>query len=1545
MSLISYAQNFEDVILWRALNHVGRGFYVDVGAQDPIIDSVSLGFYEKGWRGVHVEPTSSYAEKLRAARSDEDVIQGAVGTSPDLINFWEFPNTGLSTGDPAIAAEHETRGFEGISYQVPSLRLSEILDRYADRDIHWLKIDVEGMEPDVIASWVPSPVRPWVVVIESTRPTSTEATFIEWEPAVFALGYDFVYFDGLNRFYVSHAHPELKSSFGPGPNVFDGAALSGLSSSPFPVKLSSENQELQRQVKEATEQLSALEVLRQEAVAQQATLSRHIGALHRSTSWRITTPLRLLSRGARRIAGQFRHRIVPKPGSSARRLARDVVTRAADLLAQHPRVARAIKGALRRFPRIEARLRLAVHFGRTNSSDEPAGALRRWIAERNSKGGVTKAPAGSSNEFAWGPRTLYVFVDHTVCCPVNTGVQRVTRGIARSLAEGETRVRFVKWDSDRQCCILINSRERQHLARWGGPPVTEEDLDVYPMESQAARLIDPAISGQGNWLIVPEVTHITPHSAPVTLDLILWARRAKMSVGFVFYDAIPLRRDEFAATAPLHSRYMQELRLADQIWSISDWSADDLVTFWSRRERASGNTMPPVTTIHLPGGFDGGRPVPEYDGAKRLILSVGTIEPRKNQVALMRAFKAYRTANPGSEWRLVLVGNLHPLAAQEFNSLLDESIEYVGNCSDEQLRALYNDCAFTVFPSLEEGFGLPILESLWYGKPCVCADFGAMAEVAKGGGCLEVDTRDASAVQDALARLIGDTNLRRKLAQEASERLPSTWHDYAKTLMGHIDPGNGPREKLGLVYYWVDGTRELTANTGIQRVTRQLARSMHGIDLRLIPVKWGGSQQPISPASEQDLQHISRWGGPGVEHWAPWVPLEEAPEGSWFVMPELPLSLLNQERKNLVETAAQAGLRTCAIFYDTIPWKMRSVYPGPFATAYKDYMLGLYDYDLVLAISDYSRSDLVSFLGANLRSPKLVDDKIHAVPLPGEIPGTPRGGERVAHSKDSVSILAVGTVEPRKNHDVLLEAFSRAEKRTTKSLELVLVGGDHSIDPTLPSRVLTIVEANPRISWVQEPDDKRVRQLYSASDFTVYASVEEGVGLPILESLWNGKPSICANFGEMVKTAEGGGCLTVDVTDADVLADAIVSLAEDSELLRRLSGEAVARTFKSWRDYAVDVASRMAERPPKSGCPPSDETGFNNRLTELRLAPRPKLSVCISTYNRADWLKASLENWQRLYPAPLDGVELVVCDNASSDHTSSVVEPYMARPDISYRRNRKNVGMLGNLRETAHIANGDYIWILGDDDLIVPGSVERVLKAINSQPEVALVYLNYAFTRIADSRTIRDFEKFIRDAEPIVPPEPDQFGQIRQICARNENFFTAIYTLVLRRDHAIGAYSQNTAGRPFSTMLTCIPTTYYVLNNMMDEHGVWIGTPQVVVNMNVSWMRYAPLWILERIPELYDLAERRGVDPEDMDRWRRHTLPSVLHYFRTIYGPDPEGNSVFFSPDRLVRRFLHLPEFSTYEGELLEIYEAAREAGHPAARLPVEEVFPRFVTA
>lgn len=273
MSIISYAQNFEDVILWRTLKHVAWGFYIDVGAQDPVINSVSLAFYEKGWRGVHVEPTAAYAEKLRQARPDETVIQAAIGTSAQSITFWEFPDTGLSTGICSIATKHERDSRKGGRVQVPCIRLSKLLSDLGDRDIHWLKIDVEGMERAVIKSWRPAKARPRIVVVESTKPNSAEPAYADWEPLLVKLGYDFVYFDGLNRFYVSREHPELKKGFGPGPNYFDDFALSGKANAPFCARINAEAASLREQAAARADEAAQL---RSQAAMQAETFAKAV---------------------------------------------------------------------------------------------------------------------------------------------------------------------------------------------------------------------------------------------------------------------------------------------------------------------------------------------------------------------------------------------------------------------------------------------------------------------------------------------------------------------------------------------------------------------------------------------------------------------------------------------------------------------------------------------------------------------------------------------------------------------------------------------------------------------------------------------------------------------------------------------------------------------------------------------------------------------------------------------------------------------------------------------------------------------------------------------------------------------------------------------------------------------------------------------------------------------------------------------------------------------------------------------------------------------
>lgn len=228
-------------MLWRALKHLPTGYYVDIGAHDPEVDSVSLAFYQRGWQGVHVDAALACASRLRVARPDETVIHAALGEHEGVLEFFSFQDKGvelgISCGDAEIAQRHEQAGHRATRTIVPCLTLDGLLHGLGERDIHWLKIDVEGMERKVLQGWRTSLLRPWVVVIESTLPASPVQSHSAWEPLILEKGYECVYFDGLNRFYLSKAHPELRGSFDHPPCVYDHFCLSGQASHAFHLEL------------------------------------------------------------------------------------------------------------------------------------------------------------------------------------------------------------------------------------------------------------------------------------------------------------------------------------------------------------------------------------------------------------------------------------------------------------------------------------------------------------------------------------------------------------------------------------------------------------------------------------------------------------------------------------------------------------------------------------------------------------------------------------------------------------------------------------------------------------------------------------------------------------------------------------------------------------------------------------------------------------------------------------------------------------------------------------------------------------------------------------------------------------------------------------------------------------------------------------------------------------------------------------------------------------------------------------------------------------
>ncbi len=221
MTFISYAQNYEDVMLWRALKDVREGFYIDVGAQDPDTDSVTRAFYERGWSGINIEPVPNYHELLCRARPRDINLCLAVGATEVEREFFEIPDSGLSTLDPQIAARDRDAGWAASPRRVPQRRLANIWTECVKDQVHFLKIDAEGSEADVLEGAGLDERRPWIVVIKAVAPLTQVPEHGKWERLITSAGYEFVYFDGMNRFCLARERAELKSRFDAPPNFFD----------------------------------------------------------------------------------------------------------------------------------------------------------------------------------------------------------------------------------------------------------------------------------------------------------------------------------------------------------------------------------------------------------------------------------------------------------------------------------------------------------------------------------------------------------------------------------------------------------------------------------------------------------------------------------------------------------------------------------------------------------------------------------------------------------------------------------------------------------------------------------------------------------------------------------------------------------------------------------------------------------------------------------------------------------------------------------------------------------------------------------------------------------------------------------------------------------------------------------------------------------------------------------------------------------------------------------------------------------------------------
>ncbi|MEO5961239.1 MAG: glycosyltransferase, partial [Opitutaceae bacterium] len=317
---------------------------------------------------------------------------------------------------------------------------------------------------------------------------------------------------------------------------------------------------------------------------------------------------------------------------------------------------------------------------------------------------------------------------HTSHTRARTGIQRVARSLHTALGPRSLAIThdpyldawrpLETWEQEN---LTAESAAGKRSAKWPLPArLRSRTRHFFSSSTRRSQISDLRSAGA----IVPEI--FSPATAAALPALFAATRGPRVAL---FHDAIALKFPELTPTKTVarFPAYLQELLAFDGIAAVSEESRESLLDYW----RWLGLTpLPPVRTLPL--GIDGkchliDDTLPRH--TPPVVLCVGSIEGRKNHLALLEACESLWARGVRFELHLVGLAQLETgrVALDRVRALQARGhpLRYDGPVSDAALESAYAACTFTVYPSLCEGFGLPVIESLARGKPCICSARGA----------------------------------------------------------------------------------------------------------------------------------------------------------------------------------------------------------------------------------------------------------------------------------------------------------------------------------------------------------------------------------------------------------------------------------------------------------------------------------------------------------------------------------------------------------------------------------------------------------------------------------------------------------------------------------------------------------------------------------------------------------------------------------------------------------------------------------------------------
>ena len=397
-----------------------------------------------------------------------------------------------------------------------------------------------------------------------------------------------------------------------------------------------------------------------------------------------------------------------------------------------------------------------------------------------------------------------VLVDVDFCArnEHHTGIQRVVRETMPRWTRDHDLL-LVAWTDAHGAMRPLTAHETERVLDWYGRQHrhrTARDSTAHDAVSSEVPEPAPHTESAGR-LVVPWRSHIVlaenpePQRCPSLAAVAQYSGNTVTAIG---YDCIPAVSPELVHPG-LPDRFMSYLSVVKHAEVIAGISASATAEFegFAQMMPAQGLPGPRVVEVVLPVQVPPPDPAAEPSpSGLPLVLSVGSFEPRKNQLALLVAAERLWREGLAFELRFIGGGGWRT----EFEALVNRlshqgrDVSVAVQVSDLELQTAYRQARFTVFTSLHEGFGLPVAESLAYGVPALTTSYGSTAEIAVDGGALLVDPRDDEALVAQLRRMLTDDALVGRLRAAARARPVRSWDDYAAELWQALVVGPRPAE-------------------------------------------------------------------------------------------------------------------------------------------------------------------------------------------------------------------------------------------------------------------------------------------------------------------------------------------------------------------------------------------------------------------------------------------------------------------------------------------------------------------------------------------------------------------------------------------------------------------------------------------------------------------------------------------------------------------------------------------------------------------------------